>query len=108
MIWETAVGVMLPCPWAYPRKADRQPTQITAGARARMPGAAMLSFIRPASCSEPKNITRKDRTPRIRNRARASRKVRRTWFRRPRASASLTSLDTATGRPAVEMVSRTE
>ena len=37
----------------------------------------------------------------------ASRKVRRTWFLRPRALASLTSLDTATGRPAVEMVSST-
>ena len=73
-----------------------------------MPGAAMLSFIRPASCSEPKNMIKNDSTPRIRNRASARRKVRRTWFWRPRALASLTSLDTATGRPAVEMVSRTE
>ena len=31
----------------------------------------------------------------------------RTWFCRFRALASLTSLDTATGRPAVEMVSST-
>lgn len=38
----------------------------------------MLSCISPASWSAQKNITRKDSTPRVKNRAIASRKVRRT------------------------------
>ncbi len=75
---------------------------------ALMPGAALVSFMVAASQSARKNITRKDAAPRARKITRASRKVLRTWFSRPWASASLTSLDTATGSPAVEMVSRTE
>ena len=75
---------------------------------ALMPGAALVSFMVAASQSALKYITRKDRAPRVRNIIRASRKVLWTWLRRPRASASLTSLDTATGSPAVEMVSSTE
>ena len=87
--------------------AARQPTHTTAGAKARMPGAALESFISPASQSARKNITPKDTRPRAKNSTRARRKMRWTWFRRSRALASLTSLDTATGRPAVETVSRT-
>ena len=72
-----------------------------------MPAAALVSCIISASRSALKYITRKESTPKARNIPRASRKVRRTWPCRFRALASLTSLETATGRPAVEMVSST-
>ena len=72
-----------------------------------MPAAALESFIIPARASARKNITKKEMSPRVRNSTRARRKVRRTWLRRFRALASLTSLDTATGRPAVDTVSST-
>ena len=72
-----------------------------------MPGAALVSFIMAASMSALKYISRKETPPSTRNIPSASWKVRRTWLRLPWALASLTSLDTATGRPAVEMVSST-
>ena len=72
-----------------------------------MPAAALVSCIISASRSALKYITRKETTPRIRNIPRASWKVRRIWPGRFWALASLTSLDTATGSPAVEMVSST-
>ena len=34
MIWDTAVGTMLECPWAYPRKVERTHTKKQAGAMA--------------------------------------------------------------------------
>ena len=43
--------------------------------------------------------------PRTKKAALATRKVRRSWFRRPRASATETMRLRATGRPAVERVS---
>ena len=73
-----------------------------------MPAAARESCIMPASCSEPKYMIRKDTTPRVRKAARDRRNTLCTWFCRPRALASDTILDTATGRPAVEIVSSTE
>ena len=88
-------------------KQGEPPETAAAGASARIPGAALLSCIRPASISALKYITRKETAPRSRNIPKARRKVRRIWFCRLRALASLTSLDTATGRPAVEMVSST-
>ena len=72
-----------------------------------MPAAALVSCISPASQSALKYISRKDRTPRLRNSTIEVRKMLRTWLRQSRALASLTSLDTATGRPAVDTVSNT-
>ena len=72
-----------------------------------MPAAALVSCIISASQSARKYISRNDSRPRARNSTIEVRKMLRTWFCRFRALASLTSLDTATGRPAVEMVSST-
>ena len=44
--------------------------------------------------------------PRITKVSRATRKIRWTWFRRSMALASEMVLDMATGRPAVETISR--
>ncbi len=34
MTWDTPVGTMFMCPWAYPRKAEQQQAHSTEGARA--------------------------------------------------------------------------
>ena len=73
-----------------------------------MLSAAMESPIRPARRAAPKYMMKKEMSPSAKKAPRATRNTLCTWSRRPMVLASDTILDRATGRPAVEMVSRTE
>ena len=82
------------------RKADRQPTQITAGARALIPGAAMLSCIRPASWSATEEHHQEGQHAQGQEQGHSQPEGPPDLIPDgPRALASLTSLDTATGSP---------
>ena len=82
----------------------RRHTQKTAGDRARMDQKARESFMKAASCAEPKNMKRENTRPRPKNSQMDVLKIFRFSFSRPRAWASLVSLEMASGSPAVEMV----
>ena len=66
---------------------------------------ARSSTMKAASCSAPKYISSEKHAPKAKNSQMAVRKILRFSFSRPRAWASLVSLEMARGRPAVEMVS---
>ena len=59
-----------------------------------------------ASCSVKRSIASVPNVPTARNKAMAVLKQRRIWLRRPVALASLMSLLRASGRPAVDSVSK--
>ena len=63
MIWLTAVGVMSPMPWVYPRMAETRHTHSTEGDSTRITPAAALSCSSPAMASGNRNITAEKTRP---------------------------------------------
>ena len=73
-----------------------------------MLGALWVLFIRAASWLGKSTMIRQHSTPREQKAVRARRKTLRTWLPRPRALASDTSLDRATGSPPVDTMISSE
>ena len=66
----------------------------------------MVSFMTEAKNSAPKYITRVQTRPTARKKKKVTSKILWVWLRRPETLASEIILDTATGTPAVEIISR--